>query len=284
ENMLRSGHRIDVDDETIIGRAILLGEPQIKTGTDPSIWAGERPIPSEVALPLQTSGQVRGAVHITHQWPNVFQREDVDVLALLADQVASSLENSRLLKQGQSNLAEIEALNRRLTQRAWEEYLGDQTALRHTLDPSDAWPETHENLGESGRITARTYTDADGRSVLAAPLILRGELIGALAAARPPDSYWTTDEIALMESVANRLVMIAESVRLVDESSRRAAREQRVNEISTELLQRAADVDGVLQTALNELSRTLGSDQLSLRIGPPPVEDEFQISDGQQGE
>ena len=45
-------------------------------------------------------------------------------------------------------------------------------ALRHTLDPDQQWPETHATE-QSTEVKAEIYTDSNGRSVLAAPLILR---------------------------------------------------------------------------------------------------------------
>ena len=74
--------------------------------------------------------------------------------------------------------------------------------------------------------------------------------------------------------------LIAEGIRLVEESSRRAEREQVVNEVSADMLQRAASVDNVLQTALNKLGDALGSDTVSLRLGSPPLDHDRQITDG----
>ena len=116
--------------------------------------------------------------------------------------------------------------------------------------------------------------------MLAAPLVLRGEAIGTLAVTRPPGERWSHDEVTLLESVASRLAMIAESIRLVEESTQRAEREQRVNEVSASLLQRAASVDSVLQTALNQLGGALGSEHVSLRIGRPPGDDSATTAHG----
>ena len=84
----------------------------------------------------------------------------------------------------------------------------------------------------------------------------------------------------MFEAVATRLAMAAESVRLVESTTMLAEREQRVNEVSTSLLQRAASVDGVLQAALSQLSDALGSDHVSLRIGQPPEDQNGQEPDG----
>ncbi len=276
ERLLRSGHRLPVDETTVVGTAILMAESQLdKTGTN-------------VAIPLQSGGRVQGAIELTSRPSSVFEPEDIDLLRLIADQLAASIENARLFQQSAENLAEIEALNRRLTRQAWEEYVGTGGAIRHTLDPEQNYPDALALLGERTDLRAQSYEDENGRSVLVVPLVLRGQAVGTIAVTRPAGEHWSRDEEALLESIAARMAVIAEGIRLVDESTRRAVREQRVNEVSATLLQRATDVESVLRTALNELGGALGSDRISLRIGPAPVDGERQKSnvsarDGDKG-
>lgn len=270
----RLGERLPLDNSTLVGRAMLYNEPQF----------GENRTRPEVALPLWKGERPLGALHVIGEAGAVLGQDDVNVLTLVADQLSSAIENARLFEQSVANLAEIEALNRRLTRQAWEEYLEEGGVLRHTLDPERRWPETPETIRQREDVRAEIYTDAEGRSVLAVPLVLRGETIGTLAVTRPSHERWTQTEVSLLESVASRLVMVAESIRLVEEASRRAEREQRVGEVSAALLQRAASVDSVLQAALTQLSNVLGSDQVSLRIGQPPVADGRHIGPGKPSE
>ncbi len=282
ERLLRMGQQMPVDETTIIGRAILLGEPQLGGGAEKLYEAGLVPERAELALPLQMVDRSLGAVYIFSGRDTPFEPEDVAVLRLIADQLGASLENARLVEQSAASLAEIEALNRQLTRQAWEEYLGQAQDLRHTLDPENRWPSGLQTAQGHTEVKAETYTDEDGRSVLAAPLILRGEAVGTLAITRPQGEPWAADEVALLEAVAARMAIIAESIRLVDESTQRAERERKISEISTNLLQRAANVDTVLRSALSELGGALGSDHVALRIGPPPVEGDRQIGSGRR--
>lgn len=279
EHWLRVGHRMAVDETTPVGRAILLGEAQFSSDQALPIWPGAPVKAAQLALPLRAGGRPLGALHLIARPMTVFDQEDIDLLLLIADQLGAAIENARLFEQSAANLAEIEALNRRLTRQAWEEFLESRgEALRHTLDPDQRWPQTPEEVRRRSEVKAVIYTDADGRSVLAAPLVLRGETVGTLAVTRPAGEGWSRDEVSLLEAVAARMAMVAESIRLIEETSRRAEIEQRVNEVSAQLLQRAASVDSVLQNALSQLSGALGSDHVSLRIGPPPVEGDHQIS------
>jgi GAF domain-containing protein len=285
EILLRQKHQVPLDESTLVGRALVLRSPQLGGGVDAPAFAGAKVRNAEIALPLITAGRLIGTLHIIGDRPGEFDADDVDVLSLVADQLSAAINNAQLLEQGQTNIAEIEALNRRLTRQGWEDYIKEAPNLRHTLDPEAEWPEIAvASLEASGEaIRAETYTDHQGRNIIAVPLVLRGESIGTIAATRPSGHQWNREEITVVESVAARMSMIAEGIRLLEESERRTRVEQQVNTVSAELLQRASSVESVLQAALNQLSGTLGSDHISLRIGAPPVQSDHQIDSGDGG-
>ncbi len=280
ERLLRMGHRIDIDERSLVGRAILLNEPALGGTHDKLREAGLVAESNELALPLQSGGQVLGAIEILSHRLQEFTTEEIGILRLISDQISASIQNARLFEQAAANVREIEALNRRLTRQAWEEYVSSSGAIRHTLDPDQDWPKALSEIRLRNEIRAETYLDESGRSVLAAPVILRGEAVGTLAVTRPGGENWTRDEVLLLEAIASRMAIIAEGIRLVDESSQRAEREERVNEISANLLQRATNVETVLRSALGELGGALGSDRIALRIGKLPARDDHQIGTG----
>jgi GAF domain-containing protein/HAMP domain-containing protein len=281
ERLLRVGHRIPLDETNIVGRSVLLNEPLLGGGKEILRAAGLITEHSELAVPLRAGGQSLGGLHLLAGRLREFNPEDADVIRLIADQLSASIQNARLFEQSQASLREIEELNRRLTRQGWEEYVGVGSALRHTLDPEQHWPLTSHEVRKMTEIKADVLADSDGRSVLAVPLILRGEPVGSLSVTRPIGESWSRDEVLLIEAIASRMTIIAEGIRLVDESNLRAQREQQVNEISANLLQRATSVETVLRSALNELGGALGSDRISLRIGSTPARDDHQIGAGQ---
>jgi GAF domain-containing protein len=260
EEGLQEGQRVPIDEETLVGRAMLFGSLEQETP----------PGQVKVALPMRVGARLLGAIYVTARRVERLSEEDLDILSLIGDQLGVALENTRLLEETTANVHEIEALNRRLTREAWQEHLGAGQTLRHTLDPEQRWPDVIDEVRQLAETRAETYVDADGRSVLAVPLKLRGETVGTLAVTRPPSEGWARDEALLLESIATRMTMIADGIRLVEEASLQADREQTLNQVSATLLQRAASVDNILQTALGQLSGALGSDHVSLRIGPPP--------------
>lgn len=261
ERLLRDGHMVTADESTLIGRAVFLEYWQ--QGSNAGAAAN-----ITLAIPMLLSGRVLGVmVFIGKQ---TLPAEQIAPLRLLTNQVAIVTENVRLLRRSAATLERLDALNRRVTRDGWENYLGGESVIRHTLDPFERWPAIPEQVVGSGQQPrAQTFTDQAGREVISVPLLLRGESVGAISATRASGEIWTREEIALIESIAARMVVIADSIRLVEEASQRAAREELVNNLSAQMLSRSANVESVLQTALTELGGALGSDRIALRIGEP---------------
>lgn len=276
----RDRQGLPVGPQNVIGEAVVLGHPQVTTGAQFLTGAG-----SEVAVPIQLAGEPLGVMYVASNKPGAFGEDDVSVLELLADQVATSVQNARLFEQSEKNLRQIEALNRRLTREGWLDYATEQDQLRYSLDSSadsDDWPESIAEVAKSGQPVARPGFGEDGEAVLAVPISLRGEVIGTLGVKQPPGHEWTEDEISLVQAIGERVGFIAEDIRLLDEAGRTARREQTVSEVSARL-QRATQLDSLLQVALSELSGVLGSGNVSLRIGTPPQSTGESEPEGQDG-
>jgi sigma-B regulation protein RsbU (phosphoserine phosphatase) len=76
---------------------------------------------SEVALPLIARGRLLGVLDVQSQQANAFQEVDISALQVMADQIASGLDNARLFEEtrGQANLlAELQNVTSLMNQQA----------------------------------------------------------------------------------------------------------------------------------------------------------------------
>ena len=96
----------------------------------------------------------------------------------------------------------------------------------------------------------------------------RAHLIGALGVLREGSEAWNEDELMLLTTVTDQLAQTLENLRLLDETTRRAAREQMAGEI-TGHIREAVEIEVVLERALSELGRAFAAERgaayLSLR-------------------
>jgi GAF domain-containing protein len=135
-----------------------------------------------------------------------------------------------------------------------------------------------EQALQEGQLVQGNGADSQTRTPLAVPIKVRGNVIGVLDTYKSTkDGVWTSEEIALLETLAEQLGVALESGRLYHEAQRRAARERLTREI-TEKMRRAADVESIVQTAVDELFSVLGTSRAFVRLGAiPPAEDNADI-------
>jgi GAF domain-containing protein len=105
--------------------------------------------------------------------------------------------------------------------------------------------------------------------------MLRGQSLGAVGfRIEEVGGSWSTDDIALVEGVSEQFALAAENIRLLDETQRRAARERLTRDI-TDKMRRAASIEDIVQTAVDELFGALGTSRAFVRLGvtPSPQDD-----------
>jgi hypothetical protein len=102
---------------------------------------------------------------------------------------------------------------------------------------------------------------------ITAPIVVRGQVLGTLMLRRDANQApWSVEEIALVEQTIGQIGPALESARLLEEAQRRAAREQAVNVIATQV-RGAVSLDAVLQNTVRELGKALGASRTFIRFG-----------------
>ena len=162
--------------------------------------------------------------------------------------------------------------------------MGFRSDERGVTSAGDVWrPEMEEALreGRTVQISSLGSTDqpADGEQSLAVPIRVRGQVVGVLDTYKPKDAgQWTPDEIAILELITEQLGASLESARLYQDTQRRAVRERLTREITDEL-RRATSAEGVVQAAVDELFRVLGTSRGFGKLkAAPPSQDRAQTT------
>lgn len=286
EQLLSRRHHLNVGSNSVIGRVTQAGESIIARDTDsaPVHYRNEL-LPdtrAELALPIRDGDRIIGALDVQSTRANAFPRSDVRALQIMTNLLAASIrnatlfdeqkrnmrENQRLYIEAEANLREIQRLNQQLTRESWQRFVqehGEGTGVtlengRRTRD--SAWSEPLRRAGQSRTtVTAKE----DGRLVVAVPIMLRGEPIGAMEI-EPDTDLDEMDTVEIVRAVSERLAVSLDNARLFEESQATTIYEQRINTI-VDKYQNASTVDDLLQVTLEELSDTLGAERASIRLG-----------------
>ncbi len=226
---------------------------------------------SELALPLAVRGVALGALTLQSDQPHGFGTEDVVVLRTIADQLTSAVENLRLLMQTQTTLEEMQATQRRYQQQAWSAYLDMAQATRYETQSAETPLKDIVLLPEVEQVLDQQHTlvssgTADDHAALVVPITLRDQVIGVLGIHdNDQNREWTSDDIALVEAVAERMGQAVETLRLLDETQRSAARDRLTSSVANQM-RASLDVETVLQTAVRAIGESLGLHDLTIEL------------------
>jgi GAF domain-containing protein len=266
--MLDHGHRLKVGEQGIVGYAASTGEPRIAldVGAD-AVYFDNPELPetrSEMALPLRISGRTIGVLDIQSTIGQAFDEHDITVLQIIADSLASSIQNTRLFNETQGNLEEIRKLNRLYLEKSWSQINTEQGPFEYTYISKDF---DRRNMDDP-------YEEPVVRN-LQLPIRIRDQVIGTIDIEADPlnesgieDSEWLPEEINLVEAVIDQATLTLENVRLISEAQRLAKRGQITSEVTSRFRQ-TLDLDSVLRTAVEEIHNTLGIPEVIISLGDP---------------
>jgi GAF domain-containing protein len=285
--LLAAGHRLRVGEQGIVGRVALSGEPRIAldTGAD-SVFFNNPLLPdtrSEMALPLKAKDTVIGVLDIQSERAQAFSVDDIAIMQVMADQLATAIERARLLEQVEQNLAELERSYGQFTDAGWKTFARTgPAALGYRYDNLRVEP-VHEipsaaqealDKGQTVRSGPGSRQSAGGPGA-AIPIRLRGQVIGVVNVQFQAD-HSPEETIGMIEQAADRLASALENARLVEETRQRAQRDALVGDVGNRM-RSTLDLETVLRTAAQELQKAFQLKEAEVRLGaagaaPPPDE------------
>ncbi len=291
--LLGRKHGLGVGSLSVIGQVTFQGVPIIaRAGNQDSVHRRNEFLPDtvvEAAFPLRIGDTIIGALDMQSKQADAFSDEVAPVFQSLADHLAIAIDNARLFEQTEQRLQEnqllveqtrraaeeVERLNQQLTRRFWDEYLHTQgNSLGLNVDFASRTVRSDEQwtpfLQEAVTFNHLIQEKQDGSQVIAVPLRVRGQVIGAMEFELDEDGNLTPEDLNLIEEVGEQLGLAAETNRLFETSQRVAQREALVNEIATRL-QGSNNVEMTLSEAARSLRSTLKANRVSIRLGTPPV-------------
>ncbi|MGB7337681.1 MAG: GAF domain-containing protein [Phototrophicaceae bacterium] len=130
KNLLNVGHKLKRGSASVIGSVTEIGQPSIALDTaDAAVVHQPNPfLPltrSEMALPMVVKGEIVGALDVQSNDPNAFTDEDVQVLTILASQIAVAIDNARLYEDAERSAKDMSFLFEMTSKAASAETLND---------------------------------------------------------------------------------------------------------------------------------------------------------------
>ncbi len=238
-------HRVDAET-----RAILVADQNIH---NIGFW------------PLEVGGQWLG--FIVGQSGQVFNLDESEMRQIesLTDQAAIVINGINLYEQAQAALAEAEATHQLYLQKQWEEYTHFQKIETYFT------PKVFTSTSPEQKAAAQTEKQVTPLQ-LDIPITIRGQAIGNLQLEIPSGAdELSPEQQALVNTVTHQMGLALENLRLINDSQRRASREELIRQISAQI-RSTLDMQSVLRTAATEIRNSLGLAAINIQLGYPPEE------------
>jgi K+-sensing histidine kinase KdpD len=180
---------------------------------------------------------------------------------------------AKAVAQSEAARNELDAAQRRYLLQSWQYYLRNRPSTDFEVGQANGGslrPALQRSVVER-----RTKVDGPEQSpegeastsrAVAVPIVLRGQVLGALGfQTEGAERAWTPDEQAMVEAIAERLGMALENLRLLEETQNRVARETLIRQV-TEHMRETLDMDTVLRTAADDVFKILDLDEVVIRL------------------
>lgn len=257
KNLIGQALRIESDRRNPITTAIEKNKTIIAYDQDQNKFVSDANFPitrSRMIMPLNVRGEVIGFLDIHSDQPRAFGTQDAEILQTLADLVAISFDNVRLIAESRNLVAQLEANTALQTQRTWSK-LTSRRKTGYLYTPAGVRPMFSQNKPES---------EADGLHI---PIILQGQSIGRIKLKRKGSiNQWSDRERELVEKISVQVALALENSRLVDEAQRNALRNQMIASFSSSVRE-TLDIESVVRSAAAELRNVFDLKEAEILIG-----------------
>jgi GAF domain-containing protein len=277
--MLARGHKLRVGEMGIVGYVAQSGKPRIAIDVETDAVHYVNPLlpetKSEAALPLKIGADVIGVVDVQSKEAGLFDEETISVLQIITDQLATAIQNARLIRDLGRNVEELQRMYGAYTQTAWKNFrqrrlnvLGYRYRGLDIEPIRDQLPLVQEAIQKNQvkyQIETLENDSQEKQATLAIPIRVRGQVIGAIQVQLPGQPF-NQEIIQVYEEIGNRLALILENARLLQDAQNVAQREQQINVLSTQI-RSSINMDTILQNTVRELGKAFGTARAFVHIG-----------------
>lgn len=271
KNLVQSGFRLSIDEQSMASAAARYRQSRVAADVQTDDHYQELEAlsmtRSEITLPLISGDKLLGVLDLQDARVHAPSSDELATLRILANQAAIAIDNAQLLASERKSIESLQRAYGAVSREGWNKVIGAQPNLGYRADISG--PAEPSTGGWSPEMTAAKTGArpvlADART-LAVPIRIRDQVTGVVRLVKSPETgAWTDEEVALVETLSDRLSAALESARLYEETRRRAERERLTGEI-TARIRASNDPQAILQIAASELRNALQLNRVNLMV------------------
>ena len=268
--MIAENYKLHIREQNIIADVAATGEPITmleSTQISHELLPNTR---SEMALPLKVEGNLIGVLDVQSDKPQAFTEDDVAIMQILADQLATAIDRTLLLDRVEQNLSELEQASGQFTRESWNTFENRTLGLTGyrfdnvRIQPIKEIPAHGDEAIQTGKtVFYNNGTKPLEKNLVAIPINLRGKTIGVVTVQLKEGYSQTT--VSTLEAAIERLAASLESARLYEEARMRADRELSISRVTT-AISASTEYEQILQTTVREIGNLLSDTEVAIQI------------------
>jgi GAF domain-containing protein len=188
-----------------------------------------------------------GVLDIHSSQPRIFSDDEISLFQMIGAQLALGIQKMGQISDYQQRLEHEDSLSRQATRNAWS---GSEA-------PTGLATSYHYNLME---VTPQAQDNHDEIAAISAPIIIRGEVIGTIAAAAPEGLPFSEGDHAILRAVADRVGLAIEGARLFQETQSSLSVASALYRLSRQLNE-ANELDQIVQAVVQSVAADASSGQ-----------------------
>ncbi len=263
QQLLANKHRLDLYETSLVAQSVQNGVAVLVEDTRTSELHKANPLlpdtRSELTIPLIVGEEILGVLDMQANKAGYFNKDNQAVFEAMASQLAAAVRSAQAYEAREEALARAEAITRRQTSDEWLSYLGevaDGAALGYRYDL-----ETPRRL-ESNDLSGNGKHNGTPGWMLEKSISLHGQVIGQIAVGEEQERSWQPEEVALIDSVADRLAETLDRMRATDATQIALAQAEGLYQLSQSLVGVTRPEE--ILTVLSERARQQGATQAAL--------------------
>ena len=273
--LLARGHQVEVGDG-MVGWVVANAKSRVslEVGQDAlKLSTPELPLTrSEAVIPLSARNRVIGAISIQSDRSGSFDRLLLDIMQILADQVAVAIDNARLFSEARESVNSLQSSLQQYSAEAWTNFISKQPVIGYRATDQTLIPLQRSSITARQVVFSTTTEPLVSGNELQLPVKVRGRLLGLLQAHKSPDdrktaATWSEQEVRLMQDLLEQLIVALDNARLYSIAQRSAERERVLADV-TSRVRSSTNVDTILQTAVRQLAEALHVPKGSIVLRP----------------
>ncbi len=253
-NPIDEPEKVPIGSNHPVGRVTRNGQPifvgNIQQTDESDIQNG---MTTRMILPLQVGETIIGALDLQTNQQATIDRDDIPAFMVLANQLASAIQNALTIGETQLRIAQLNERERELTRSAWSvdenseisgEYHYNLVSVKHT--PND------NNNG---------HGNSKNKNALTSPITVRGQTVANLVAKPDEGQDFTQGDMMIVRAVADRVALAIENARLFQETQSSLSETSIMYELSR-LLNEASTFEDIVRALITSVMPDATSGQV----------------------